>query len=350
MARPYLHRNIIVLLVILLTGLGARSQDLHYSQFMNGSATLNPGLTGVFVGDTRVYGQYRNQWKKADAYTGTFTLAVDSKIYGKKERKWAPSWGLMINYDRAGDSKLSFFNPALNLGIATKLDENWILTLGGNLGLINRSFDTSDLTFGTDNGVGSEIDPGFSQETITDQSFTTFDAGLGFNFRYQNPEKRNYLNIGLGTFHLNRAKQKFVIGGQDIDQKYPIRWSAYADARVKMTEKLDLVLQANSQVEGEYNENVFGLGLTFLGDSGEDKNWALTGGVFGRLFYRDYISDAVVPYVRFDYKLLSVGVSYDVNVSPLSTLTNYEGGLELWGQYRFQGFRSPDVVKSCEIF
>lgn len=45
-------------------------------------------------------------------------------------------------------------------------------------------------------------------------------------------------------------------------------------------------------------------------------------------YYR-FLSDAVVPTIYFNYAACGLGISYDINVSPLSAGTNYRGGLEI---------------------
>ena len=40
----------------------AFGQDLHYTQFYNAHVNINPALTGIFNGDTRLSGKFRNQW------------------------------------------------------------------------------------------------------------------------------------------------------------------------------------------------------------------------------------------------------------------------------------------------
>ncbi len=338
-------RKITLLLTLAALGYISQAQDMHYSQFMNSPGLISPGLTGVFSGDTRIYGQYRNQWNKADAYGGSFSLYLDSKIYPKKEEsKWLPAWGVVLNYDQAGDSRLSIFNPALNLGVSRDVSEDWIMTLGANVGLVNRTFDASDLE------VNNPLDPDAPTETLEDQSFSVFDLGAGINFLYQKPEKRTKINVGVGAFHLNQGFQKFDIGTTDVNQKYPIRFSPYFDSQFRLNDDFDLHASISTQFQQKYNENVFGLAAKYIGNAEAEKYWALRFGVIGRLFYDGYLSDAVIPYARLDYKLLSVGLSYDINVSPLSGLTNSQGGLELWAQYRFRNFKKSENFKACEIF
>ncbi len=50
------------------------SQDLHFSQFFEAPLLRNPSLAGIFTGDYRIQGVYRDQWNSfTNAYkTGSF--------------------------------------------------------------------------------------------------------------------------------------------------------------------------------------------------------------------------------------------------------------------------------------
>jgi hypothetical protein len=55
------------------------AQDFHYSQFTYAPLHLNPGLTGVFAGDTRVTTNFRSQWNQVPVAYRTFTVTADHK-------------------------------------------------------------------------------------------------------------------------------------------------------------------------------------------------------------------------------------------------------------------------------
>ena len=49
------------------------------------------------------------------------------------------------------------------------------------------------------------------------------------------------------------------------------------------------------------------------------------------------LSDAAIISTRFDYNSFSLGFSYDINISPLSTASNNNGGFELALVYKICG-------------
>lgn len=59
-----------------------RGQDIHFSQFYMSPMTLNPALTGVMNCNTRIVGNYRNQWASVlgrNAYN-TYSVSYDQKM------------------------------------------------------------------------------------------------------------------------------------------------------------------------------------------------------------------------------------------------------------------------------
>ncbi len=71
----------LLLFVTLLFALAPlRAQDLHFSQFYHLPLQSNPAATGIFKGDWRVAGIYRNQWASVPVDYRTFALAFDTKV------------------------------------------------------------------------------------------------------------------------------------------------------------------------------------------------------------------------------------------------------------------------------
>ncbi|HMR43883.1 MAG TPA: hypothetical protein PKC40_08615, partial [Saprospiraceae bacterium] len=55
------------------------------------------------------------------------------------------------------------------------------------------------------------------------------------------------------------------------------------------------------------------------------------------------LGDAVEVLLGVDYKDLRVTAAYDVNISPLNEVSNYQGGFEIAAWYIVKIFKKPDV-------
>src|SRR5215210_7762258 len=60
--------------LLILIASATKAQDIHFSQFFEAPLLRNPSLAGIFTGDVRVQGVYRDQWNSfTNAYrSGSF--------------------------------------------------------------------------------------------------------------------------------------------------------------------------------------------------------------------------------------------------------------------------------------
>src|SRR6202163_3850850 len=105
----------LTLLVIASSFASAFTQDLHFSQFFEAPLLRNPALAGIFTGDYRIQGVYRDQWNSiTNAYrTGSFDREYKIPI-GRTDDYL--TIGLQVLYDKAGSAGLTSTQvfPALN--------------------------------------------------------------------------------------------------------------------------------------------------------------------------------------------------------------------------------------------
>ena len=58
----------------------ANAQDVHFSQFFEAPLLRNPSLAGLFNGDIRVQGVYRDQWNSITNAYRTGSLNAEYKM------------------------------------------------------------------------------------------------------------------------------------------------------------------------------------------------------------------------------------------------------------------------------
>jgi hypothetical protein len=56
------------------------AQDIHFSQFSETPLLRNPALAGIFSGDVRVQGVFRNQWNSVTVPYQTSSLNAEYKL------------------------------------------------------------------------------------------------------------------------------------------------------------------------------------------------------------------------------------------------------------------------------
>jgi hypothetical protein len=91
-----------------------------------------------------------------------------------------------------------------------------------------------------------------------------------------------------------------------------------------LNDNVSLLAHANYANQGTYTEIIAGCLIGYRSFSAfSDPTYTFYGG----LLYR--YQDAVIPTFKLKYKSLSIGLSYDINVSSLTPASNAQGGLEL---------------------
>jgi type IX secretion system PorP/SprF family membrane protein len=303
------------------------AQDIHLLQYNSSPQNLNPAQTGLFAGDWRFVGNYRTQWSAIPVPYTTYSMAADTRLnklpasFQNYFRKSTPALGLVVNTDKAGDSKLSTTQFFLSASFIRKLtqDSTHFISLGVQPGITNKSFNTADLSFDKQyNGTNYDANSN-NGENFASTSITYFDIGAGAAY-YWEKTKRKKVNVGISLFHLNQPKQSFFYNNAvKLDMKINISGTA----ELPIAEKIGIVPTFLIQRQGTFKETDIGLyGKYYL----TPVNGAATALSLGA-FYR--AEDAWVIAGNMEYRNFNVGISYDINTSPLNAATNNRGAFEL---------------------
>ncbi|MEM6879193.1 MAG: PorP/SprF family type IX secretion system membrane protein [Bacteroidota bacterium] len=354
-AMPQCRRFAIVGLFWALLSTVVLAQDFHYSQFYNAPMHLNPALTGLFGGDARLTANYKSQWPSVPVEYNTFTVAYDRKFYSKRPRASIWSGGVALNYDRSGDSKLTWADIDLNASYTRYLSDRFYLTVGGQAGIVNRTFREDNLRF--DNQFNQEIgayDPSLgSGEVFAGEGRTFLDFAVGINLRFQTRNanalvdelnKRTKLDVGIALHHLTRPDQSFF----DSD-KVPIeqRVSPYAMLTLQVSKPVDIVANVTYQTQGPAYEELVGMAaVRFYLNRRPGRQWSFLAGAGLR---RNVIQDAWWPTIEIGLNNLRVGINYDFNVSRFDIATENRGGWELSMRYLFRSARPLPGFRTCPL-
>jgi type IX secretion system PorP/SprF family membrane protein len=327
-------------LLLLLPGTYLIGQDIHYSQFNHTPLNINPGLTGIFNGDLRFAGNFRDQWRSVSVPYTTFTVAFDTKLYPKRSDKYFWGLGINFNYDLAGAVKLNLLHLTVSGSYTRILNQNNIVTAGVAIGGAQRSFKSSFATTEAQ-WTGLEYDQTLPiGESFNNESFLFADVSAGLNYRLQANE-RTKIDLGAGAFHLNTPLQTFD-GATDAD--LPIRLSIYGLGSLKLANGLDLLLDGQYTFQGPHDEFVAGLGAKIYLNQNRGRELAIVVGANWRT------SDAIIPKLEFHYKTWHLGLSYDINYSDFTVATNRRGGPELSISYRILKVKPLSTYKTCPIY
>ncbi len=337
------YQKLLIVLVILYGANLLKAQDIHFTQFYNSPLTLNPGLTGIFKGDQRFIGVYRNQWYAANSQFSTFFGSFDTKYYNRKLGKAFLGLGGGLYYDRAGDSKLTNLNVSLNGSYTYAIDRENLITGGLLFGIAQRSFDYEGLLW-NEQFDGEQVDPSIATgEQFDENGYLFEDIGLGINYRGQKLGSRSTLDIGAGFYHLTSPNQSFADRG---DSRLNPRMSFYLIQYLQTSPVVDLYWNGLTQIQDKYLEALAGFGARWHLDQRRGKELAVQMGMSYRF---NEIGDAANLNMEAHYLYWRLGLSYDMNVSGYSEATRRNGGPEVSLRYVIHFVKPIPVFKVCPI-
>lgn len=305
------------------------AQDISFSQVYNVPLLRNPALAGVFDGDVRINGAFRNQWQSISVPFRSAALSAEYKIPLPWE-DWI-TVGVQATHDIAGDIKLKRTQllPVINYHKSLSADADDYLSLGIMAGPVQSQFDPTQLKM-DDQFQNGSFNPNSSTSQVFQRTgFSYWDASVGMSFSSGFGENSRYY-VGAALFHFNKPKVAFYTSNSNVvlDPKFAV------NAGLKMftsdVDYLDFFVDyfkqsGHAQVTGGAFYNV-----ELQRDYDTD---ASIGAGFGAMYRWN---DAVIPAVKLDYYGLAIGLSYDVTVSKLKTVSQMRGGFELTASYKIK--------------
>ena len=285
--------------------------DPHFSQYYANPLWLNPGLTGVIDGDYRVTVNAKQQWSSLSS--SYLTAGASFDVAPTKNL----SFGGMVLNQNAGDISYNYLNALASAAYRIRFGRGGLnmINFGVQAGILNKSFDASKIT------VGSQFDGSAYDGSLPfNESFTATntlvpDVNAGAMFFDGSGDKRINTFFGVSGSHLTRPVDRFL--GNNI--RIPIRFTGHGGARVKVTDVLDITPNGLYMKQGNAREIAAGAYAQYFINAETDL-------LFGSNYRFD---DAAIAFFGIHVKNIAFGVSYDFNTSGLDRATGSRGGLEL---------------------
>lgn len=311
-----------IVIFLMLQVIVIKAQDIHFSQFYEFPLLRNPALAGIFNGNMRFTGAYRNQWQSVTVPYRTMGVSAECKMLRGFSTGDFITTGLQITNDRAGDSKLQRTQvfPVVNYHKLLNEDNITLLSLAFMGGPVNEQFDASKLQFDDQyvNGAYSTSNP--TRQQFGSTAFTYWDASVGVSFK-TNITSNISMYVGGTLFHVTEPPIAFT---KEYDVKLNRKWGLNAGLSAWINNMDKFVLYADCFMQGG-NRLIQGGGLYThcFDEAGEEGSLSIAVG--GALRWKD----AFIPIIKLQTHQLGIGLSYDVNISKLTTASQFRGGFEL---------------------
>ena len=314
-------KKLIFILFIAATGL--KAQDIHFTQWMFSPLNLNPGETGRFEGDYRIVGNFRSQWGATmGKQYKTLGMSYD-RVFSAYGQDF--SAGLQFDNDRSSIGNLTQ-NKLMLSGGYNKLVKGNYLSGGIQIGLLHKGIDPNAYSY----PVQWDVDQGeFSNNSLSNmENFSktndySFDLNLGVGWARRIGDKL-FPEVGLAWYHLNKPSESFF----NDSETFSLRQVYNAKFNYKLNDRYTI----SPNVMYMYQNKAQDLVLGVIGKMKMDVNKAKIDEVFVGMNLRDGYkrnydaANLIIGAVRQEWQ---VGISYDINVSGLSSVTHYRGAFEL---------------------
>ncbi|NCI47605.1 PorP/SprF family type IX secretion system membrane protein [Sediminibacterium soli] len=304
------------------------AQDFSFSQFYEQPLLRNPALAGLFVGDLRVSMAYRDQWSSVTVPYRTASLSVEHKTPIGKHDDFI-TIGAQMSLDGAGDIRLkrTQFLPAVNFHKSLNPERDTYLSLAVMGGPVSSQFDPTKLKMGDQYGANG-YDPGIpSAQPISRNGYSYWDLSTGLCFSTVLDNNIKFY-LAAGVSHITRPTIRSVINNGSTFLSPKISFSM--GTSTKMGDRGHVIAFADYYAQNGNRQLLGGLlyGIDLTQDDSGDDQAAIYAGSFLRW------DDAVIPVVKIDFGHMTMGVSYDINISKLTVASNWRGGLEFTAAYR----------------
>jgi len=324
----------IKLILVLFIIIGSNSygqQDVHFSQFFSSPLTLNPAGAGIFDGDLRAIMNYRSQWGTITKPYTTMAASIDLPVLKKMK---GGMFGLGLNFlkDDAGDSRMSTMNYAISLAYHLDISggkSTHFLSVGFQGGMIQRSMSYGSLTWDDQwNGETFDQSTGVGVNQLGGLAINALDLSSGLHWYYI-PTDGNKLFAGFSMFHINSPNVGFN-GDSPLIKKYTLHGGGdfeISDGKMGLMPNFVYVKQGANQ---------------YIDFGGEVKISLREDSKFTNFHNEMYVTvgpylrwgDAVYAVASFNWQGMKIAVSYDFNLSELTTVSNGVGGFEVMLGYK----------------
>ena len=299
----------------------AAAQDQRYTQSYANPLQLNPALMGA-NGDIKAILSYRNQWNAIDkGYTTySFTFLYPLLLQEGKEK-------LDLGFNAINDQSGAYNNTNLSLAVGYNLKLSNFHNLSFSLlgGYVQKSLNTTKLTFDEQYVQGAYNAANLNSEGIANQKGSYADVGFGAIW-YYNPTKEDVssrLNAfaGVSAYHLNRPNESFIGNSAAV----PLRINYQVGIKMIGEGKIDFT--PNIRVSSQRGSQELAIGLY--------TDYHLTEKV--KLILGTWVrkKDAVAFSLGMEHKNFLLGYSCDVITSDIRRYISGTNANEITIAYRF---------------
>lgn len=312
-------RILALLICVLFSVIKLEAQDIHFSQYQYSPLTLNPAQTGNFNGNWRFSNNYRNQWSAVGIPYQTISAGFDKPFRTKKGNI---AIGLMFVNDRSGSSRLMTNKLCISLAYIVKLTDGHFIGIGAQGAYAVQAFSIGNLTFPVQwNELTGHYDTNLPNEVSQwDENISYPDLSLGVHYRGESGNIKPYAGVSL--YHINKPQISFL----REDNRMDMRLTGYGGITIPLKSKVYVQPNLLCMYQKKASDYIAGIEIGYIFPEKSIIEQAYLGGGF-RTSFSSY--DAAIVSGGIGLYHFLIGLSYDINVSRLATVSNMRGAFEI---------------------
>lgn len=324
------------LILLLLAWANVNAQDIHFSQINMTQLQLNPANAGSEYGMRGII-NYRSQWTSVNA---PFTSSMASYDMNFKKNSRSIGYfagGLYLFTDKAGSAQMKQTQANLAVAYHVHLNDKQTLGLGVQGGYLQRSANSTALTWGSQfDGYSYNSSYSSGESANIGNSFGAADFTSGLTYTYKSGEKyatnndQKIVIAGVSLQHINKPKYAYQ---NIINDPLNMKWVGHVSGMIGVPNS-SISFQPGILYtrQGKLQEILFGTNLIYKLKKASKYTGNMKGssvGVGG--FYR--LGDAIITTAMLEVGNFTLGFSYDINTSTLSSASNGRGAFEFSLRY-----------------
>ena len=337
-------------LMLLLSGLGIMNsfaQEAFFAQYYASPMHLNPALVGVFDGQFRLNGNFRQQWGNTFASAPLRTTQAAFEYKARVMKTDFFSIGVnALNDETGSDARVKTTRSNVGISFQKQLNDSryrgvtQYLSAGLQVGVGQHALNMGGLWFDRQyDSVAVAVNTSLSSGEVAPQSKMYLDYNLGLLF-YTVWEENKSFYAGASLHHLTRPNISFY---GNLKEQLRRRVTFHTGGEIPINEDLSVLPTGMITLQGPSMWASMGANIRY-----SNHNWteaAIRAGAALRLANRyisetdkegksvqkgtGILSDAVTLTGILELNRIMLGVSFDLHASTIKLPTNSRGAWEI---------------------
>ena len=335
-----MRHTLCLIFIIIAFRIASFGQDIHFTQYYATPLVFNPAATGLFDENIRLSNNYRTQWSAVGVPYQTVSVSLDAPI--RFRGKSGLGVGFMFLHDKSGGTKLTANKFMLSLSYLLKINQKNTISLGLQGGYVNKYFTLDGITlpsqYNPETGYYDVNLPNNVTDMDMSLGYVDIHAGIAYSGKFQKIEPM----ISLSVLHLNSPKETYC----NANSKLTPRMLFNGEVRILCGKSWSVIPHILTTFNKKTEEMLFGV----LAERAIPTKviTSVFFGASGRTSFSNF--DAAMLTAGLTFYGITVGASYDINLSKLMQATNARGAFEISLIYKLKFEKKNYITLPCDRF